>query len=607
MFCQFLKHTEWRGRFIAFFIVLMLASSPAPASAHPLRQDATLPQMILGQFVRAIANEGDVLTYRLPLEGGGNYLLFSDDSEQAVNFTVSVVGSERGEIINGQEFTDIELKLDPDEYVVTFTATADAELSAVVVGDFGQLSRDQDQPGALFNGSYLQVKRVRDTLYATLSLPETEDFQKLHIWLIGGTDDNRDDSYDIQVDNGDLYEFGSSSDEEEQGVQFWTRGGQFNVEIEPAAVGGSLRLFVLLSGPVPVIEKGTPNSFTVGGAKPNLTVAVDVQEAGSIVTAQVTPDSDSVNYQFGTSRNPQAEIETAYIYGTESKLSFMAPYAGRYILQLVNSNEPVQFDITVNETEQAPVLQLNHKIWGIVPAGEDALYRLQVDSAGDLLSLILVGNSDEIDLEATLINEEGEIIHTMSFFGGSSAAEMVSQADAQPGLYEVRVKNLYNDQDGKFVLSSRLEHPMDFAGQWASGAVASSEFDTERYNAMQATGEPNTLIAGDYPTAWASKEADGGEETLELSYEIAVVPGAIHIYESNAPGAIVKIEAFNAEEETWAILWQGNEPSNELSRTFSPELQSVEFATSQIRLTLDSATVSGWNEIDAVELFGLPK
>lgn len=61
-------------------------------------------------------------------------------------------------------------------------------------------------------------------------LPETEDFQKLHIWLIGGTDD----SYDIQVDNGELYEFGSSSDEEEQGVQFWAQGGQFNVEIEPA-------------------------------------------------------------------------------------------------------------------------------------------------------------------------------------------------------------------------------------------------------------------------------------------------------------------------------------------------------------------------------------
>lgn len=97
-----------------------------------------------------------------------------------------------------------------------------------------------------------------------------------------------------------------------------------------------------------------------------------MQRAGNIVTAQVTPDSDSVNYQFGVSRNPQAEIETVYVYGTESKLSFMAPYAGRYILQLVNSNEPAQFDITVNETEEAPELPLNHKIWGIVPAGEDA-------------------------------------------------------------------------------------------------------------------------------------------------------------------------------------------------------------------------------------------
>jgi hypothetical protein len=55
------------------------------------------------------------------------------------------------------------------------------------------------------------------------------------------------------------------------------------------------------------------------------------------------------------------------------------------------------------------------------------------------------------------------------------------------------------------------------------------------------------------------------------------------------------------------ILYEGEAaPTEETSRVFFPELTSVDFTTSQLRLTLDTAAVPGSNQIDAVQLFGRP-
>jgi hypothetical protein len=140
--------------------------------------------------------------------------------------------------------------------------------------------------------------------------------------------------------------------------------------------------------------------------------------------------------------------------------------------------------------------------------------------------------------------------------------------------------------------------------QWASTATASSEYTNTDWSAMQATGKPDTLAAGDARTAWASFEADGGEEWLELGYENAVIPGRVRVHETYNPGAVVKIEARDEKGE-WRILWQGRDPIREGMGWLEVDVTAA-FATRAIRLTLDSANVPGWNEIDAVELVGDP-
>ncbi|HEY3226772.1 MAG TPA: hypothetical protein VGK61_07255, partial [Planctomycetota bacterium] len=54
--------------------------------------------------------------------------------------------------------------------------------------------------------------------------------------------------------------------------------------------------------------------------------------------------------------------------------------------------------------------------------------------------------------------------------------------------------------------------------QWASGAAASSEFGNPDWAAARATGPPDTPVAGDCRTAWASREQDADTEWLELTY-----------------------------------------------------------------------------------------
>src|SRR5688572_22295194 len=92
--------------------------------------------------------------------------------------------------------------------------------------------------------------------------------------------------------------------------------------------------------------------------------------------------------------------------------------------------------------------------------------------------------------------------------------------------------------------------------QWAEAAVASSEYESDRWSAGQATGRPNTPEGGDRPTAWASMDADKGEEWIELRYALEVRPARIRVHETYNPGAVVKAEA-RAADGTWKLLWRG--------------------------------------------------
>ena len=133
------------------------------------------------------------------------------------------------------------------------------------------------------------------------------------------------------------------------------------------------------------------------------------------------------------------------------------------------------------------------------------------------------------------------------------------------------------------------------------GALA--RFKGPSWNAVQITGAPDTPVAGDLVTAWASKGPDMGEVWIDLEYAEAVTPEAVRVHETYNPGAVARVQA-QRPDGSWALLWEGTATPGSAPWWFEPRLESVRFSTTKIRLIVDTSRVEGWNEIDAVELLG---
>lgn len=120
----------------------------------------------------------------------------------------------------------------------------------------------------------------------------------------------------------------------------------------------------------------------------------------------------------------------------------------------------------------------------------------------------------------------------------------------------------------------------------------------------QALGAPDTPLAGDRETAWASETEDDGPEWLALGFARAVVPTGVRVHETFHPGALVAITATDADGVE-RELWRGVDPvprEREAGVALVPLVTDV--ATRRVTLHLASDAVAGWNEVDAVGLHG---
>ncbi len=118
----------------------------------------------------------------------------------------------------------------------------------------------------------------------------------------------------------------------------------------------------------------------------------------------------------------------------------------------------------------------------------------------------------------------------------------------------------------------------------------------------QATGAPNTPVAGDIQTAWASKTQDGQDEWLELTYAQPIRPVAVIVFETYNPGALAQIVLFDESGEPVTIWGDDPRPLADVAKrvVVAPVTQTV--TTDRVKLSLLSSQVPGWNEIDSVGL-----
>jgi hypothetical protein len=118
----------------------------------------------------------------------------------------------------------------------------------------------------------------------------------------------------------------------------------------------------------------------------------------------------------------------------------------------------------------------------------------------------------------------------------------------------------------------------------------------------QATGPPDTQQAGDIQTAWPSSSQDDRDEWLLLEYAEPVAAEAVLVHETYNPGALSRVTVFRLDGVE-VEAWKGKDPTPRSAGMGVSEVTfQVPFKTNRVKIYLDSRSVPGWNEIDAVGL-----
>lgn len=147
------------------------------------------------------------------------------------------------------------------------------------------------------------------------------------------------------------------------------------------------------------------------------------------------------------------------------------------------------------------------------------------------------------------------------------------------------------------------------AGQWATSAVAGSQYGRTQYSAAQAAGAPNVPVAGNSPDAWCPANRDTGVDWLEVTFSNPVHATEVRVRQNDAAGAIVRVEAIEPDgtAHTW---WEGVDPYQPPAVReivwFAVRVPKTAYLVARVKLTLNLASGPGYKEIDAVQLVGAP-
>ncbi|MBP6410778.1 MAG: OmpA family protein [Pseudarcicella sp.] len=143
---------------------------------------------------------------------------------------------------------------------------------------------------------------------------------------------------------------------------------------------------------------------------------------------------------------------------------------------------------------------------------------------------------------------------------------------------------------------------------WASRVIAfSSEFNDpylgKEFKAIQALGKPSRLPGvGSTACAWQPMTANNPtEEFIIVGFDTLMPIRQVIVAENLGQGSIVKIEAFD-EEDNLHVLWQDfSQPTNEIGRILTRFLdQKTTYKVKGIKLVLNTFKVKGFNQIDAI-------
>ncbi len=136
---------------------------------------------------------------------------------------------------------------------------------------------------------------------------------------------------------------------------------------------------------------------------------------------------------------------------------------------------------------------------------------------------------------------------------------------------------------------------------WAKEAKA--DYELSPGSAAQAAGAPDSVGCGQQPTAWATGETNPGAR-LTLTYDQALVPSRIVIYENYNPGAVFYVEVRDQFAGEPFQVYQGNAALGpQCPHQLVIDVKDVPVGVNMVEISVDQSLA--WTQIDAVELIGV--
>ena len=148
------------------------------------------------------------------------------------------------------------------------------------------------------------------------------------------------------------------------------------------------------------------------------------------------------------------------------------------------------------------------------------------------------------------------------------------------------------------------QQPDGQVNQFASSASATSQYGVSDWSATQATNAPDVMSCSDNKKAWASASSNG-VDTLTVTFATPMIPAQINIYETYNPGSITSIDLIPANGSKPIPVANSADTGTACPGIFSVKT-TANTLINAVAIHLDQTKSVSWDEIDAVEMIGVP-
>ncbi len=300
--------------------------------------------------------------------------------------------------------------------------------------------------------------------------------------------------------------------------------------------------------PILSLEWGEPTEGAVEDGGVQYYRLEDVA-AGQFVRVTLTSDAEDTDIDLHVGVAQPLDQWSSTATGPNEEVILVAPGDGDYYIQVLSYTGAADYTILADEIAGVGLMEVNRMFAQTIDDDGFIVYGFAVDDPGQLISVLIVSeDAADLDLSVVQFADNGTRVHDLTS-ASLGSSEIVSQAGAEAGIFEVRVKAY--GEGGDFGLLVRVEDPATLlgepnAGKTDQGSIASGGTVVLRARIFDGFSDP--------ASGWDTDEENGTYGYVDGTYQITVDPGIYRsvLQEDNAY-ADIRLDAdiaFTPEDPT---------------------------------------------------------